>query len=480
MPPQSEPPCAKANPPGKGLPWRDGILIVVVIVGALTCAALLLFLVPTLLVHHEDYPSPRAYTDALNASRSPLGVFSAAVLAGAAALIGVIVSNHNARLTRENNAVARANSESTRESLKVTREALESTERRDEKARAQDRIKADDDQFAKAVEMLGSPAVAVRAGALHVLYRLAISAPERTQPVVDVFCSYLRQPFHHPDLDHDPKSAELPAVPERAWWPQDEAEREARDGEHEVRRTAWRLIDALLPGAGSGQETPAGLHLDLTAAVLDGLTLEDKVVTTLRLERAYLAEDLLLTGTHVTGDILLGGTHIAGQVRMIGGTRIAQDVRVGAGAHVTGGISVGGTDWYSSPRSHEGAEMYSLRIENAHVGWVIIRAGAKIHNVVVIDETRVERAVWVTEGAVIGSNFMLRTGTTVGSVLVDNATIGGGLSLEGPDLQIAGAVRVDRAEIGSLYIAARSIGGDVEVFHGNDRKRVAGRQEDRR
>lgn len=79
---------------------------------------------------------------------------------------------------------------------------LNDRRRRTEEARHElESEKADDERFARSVELLGSEADQVRVGALHALAWLADSTPRYKQTVLDVLCAYLRQPFSHPSYN---------------------------------------------------------------------------------------------------------------------------------------------------------------------------------------------------------------------------------------------------------------------------------------
>ncbi|XGP79575.1 pentapeptide repeat-containing protein [Actinokineospora auranticolor] len=133
-----------------------------------------------------------------------------------------------------------------------------------------DRERVADERFAKAVELLGNSADQVRVGALHVLAGLARSRPAYTQTVVDVFCSYLRQPF-----PRDPDGT--PTDP----------------GEGQVRKTAQRLIAGLLPPA---DHPGPHLDLDLTGADLEYFDITGRAVGEILLRRAQLHQSNALKG----------------------------------------------------------------------------------------------------------------------------------------------------------------------------------------
>ncbi|MGW4526878.1 pentapeptide repeat-containing protein [Amycolatopsis sp. NPDC004378] len=148
----------------------------------------------------------------------------------------------------------------------------------------QDRERTENEQFAKAVELLGHDADQVRVGALHALAGLARNRPAYTQTVLDVLCSYLRRPFTHPSYAAQPDNPDEAIVEPDEAWP---AERIAEaDREQQVRLTAQRLIAALLPR--SEDEDAALYDLDLTAAHLEYLDLTGRRLGRLIARRARL------------------------------------------------------------------------------------------------------------------------------------------------------------------------------------------------
>jgi hypothetical protein len=136
-----------------------------------------------------------------------------------------------------------------------------------------DRERADDERFARAVEMLGHDADQVRVGALHALAGLARSRPDYTQTVLDVMCAYLRRPFDHPEYrtirgevgtDKDPEA----------------------DRERQVRFAAQTVITDLLPLVGAENAQP--YDLDLHGATLEYFNIQDRLVGQLRIREARL------------------------------------------------------------------------------------------------------------------------------------------------------------------------------------------------
>jgi hypothetical protein len=149
----------------------------------------------------------------------------------------------------------------------------------------QDRERVADERFAKAVELLGHAADQVRVGALHALAGLARSRPSYTQTVLDVLCSYLRQPFTHGRYKEPTRD------------PTPEEERELT-----VRLTAQRLISELLPGR---DEPGPSYDLDLTGAVLEYLDLSGKLVGGVLLRHASLHSSTNFSGCRFTRRVYL-------------------------------------------------------------------------------------------------------------------------------------------------------------------------------
>lgn len=158
-----------------------------------------------------------------------------------------------------------------RRRVEERRQALE--DRRTE----HDRERVADERFAKSLDLLGHAGDQVRVGAMHALANLARSRPDYTQTVLDVLCAYLRRPHNAED--------EL---------------------ENQVRKTAQRLVSALLPPAGSDGPD---YELDLTGATLEYLDLSKKRIGELTLRRAQLFRATALYGADIRGDAWFTATH---------------------------------------------------------------------------------------------------------------------------------------------------------------------------
>ncbi|HKN53554.1 MAG TPA: pentapeptide repeat-containing protein [Amycolatopsis sp.] len=177
-----------------------------------------------------------------------------------------------------------------------------------------DRTRVADERFAKAVELLGNDADQVRVGALHALAGLARNREEYRQTVLDVLCSYLRRPFHHPRYDlNEPdrrKREEKAGTPEQ-------------ERELQVRLTAQRLITELLPPADDA--TGISYNLDLTGAVTEYLDFSGRTIGELLLRYASLHSSTNFSGCRFTGDVYLtaAGT---GSGRLIGDFRCREAI----------------------------------------------------------------------------------------------------------------------------------------------------------
>ncbi|WP_051399516.1 hypothetical protein [Haloechinothrix halophila] len=158
-----------------------------------------------------------------------------------------------------------------------------------------DREKAADERFARAIELLGSPADQVRVGAVAALVAVARDRPKYyVQPVIDVLCAYLRRPFDHPRYQLQQRE-----------WPRQEAEDAER--ELQVRLSAQRALADLLPAA-SDDDAPR-YDLDLTGAVLEYLRLTGRTVGTITLRYARLYSSNDFSGTVFRGDAWFTSAH---------------------------------------------------------------------------------------------------------------------------------------------------------------------------
>lgn len=473
--------------------------IVAILTVAVVAAVVLWVLLPGWVVNPSDYViaadqpnagalDPAAASNARLAARAPTGVLAGAIVAAAAAGTGLIVSNHNARLTRETNDLTRRRDEN----------ALAHNNRLVE--REQDR--ADDDRFTTAIGQLGNTAASVRLGGLHSLHRLAQQRPGRLTTILDILSAYLRQPFHHPDHDEKPPAEQDDPTGEpspKAWWPKDAAERDERDAEAEVRRTALRLLTDLLPAADS--VTP-GPDINFQAAALVGdWILTGKKLGSVDLTGTHLSGTLWLgEGTNVGSDLVLGeGASISGRLVLNRGVSIGGYLVLSKGASIGGrlllnwGASISGTLWLRSGSKIGG----DLKLEKgASIGgdleldddvsiggdlWVGIGASIggdlKLENgVSITDDLRLE------EGASIGGRVALGFNTSIGGELCleEGASIGGGLDLERgasigrnfaleKDASIGGRVALGSdASIGGLLWLERgaSIGGGLVLWGG--------------
>ncbi len=452
-----------SRPTHEGLPRRAWTTIAVVFLGALGLASILWWFAPMWAVNDADHtritasgqevPDREKIAEAEGAARTPLGVAGAALLAGAAAVAGAIVSSHNARLTRES-------LEQTRESNRLAALRDSDTKEHSSRVLTHEQARADDDRFTKAIDQLGNTSASVRLGALHSLHRLATQRTERTEVVLDVFCAYLRQPFHHPDHDHEPSEPPSTEDPTGdAWWPRDHKERDERAAEGEVRRTALRLIRELLPPALPSDQRPDSalndviplapgeqrFNLNLSGAALDHLDLRERQVGVLALEGAYVAGRVVLTQAQVDGALLLGeGTHIRKdlviglgarvlQVYMGQGTRVDGTLRISGGSRIERGVDLG-PDCYVGAIEIAGA---------AEVDRLDLGAGVRVAgNITIKDEAQVQRVLRVGRGTRIGGKIGLSHGRLHGNLSVEqDVHIAQGIEI-GWDSLVHGAVQI--------------------------------------
>lgn len=203
-----------------------------------------------------------------------------------------------------------------------------------------DRERAAEERFLKSVELLGHDADQVRVGALHALAGLARNRPDYTQTVLDVFCSYLRRPFPHPDYS-------TPGD-ERTEWT-DEARRDADRG-RQVRLTAQRLMAELLPEV--GDPLAPAYDLDLTGAGLEYLDLSERQIGRLTMHRAVCHQTTALYRTVVHGSAWLTGVHLRAGL-------VAYDARFGDKAWFSGFRADGPVDfartWFAGETKFAGA-----------------------------------------------------------------------------------------------------------------------------
>jgi gas vesicle protein len=439
--------------PPAGIPPGDWGKIIGVFVGALVLAGLIWVCAPMWMVDDGDHtrvtargkvvPDREAIAAAEGVIRAPLGVAAGALLAGAAAVTAAIVSGHNARLTRESLDRARESVEQAQESNRLAAQRDDQTATHSVRVLEHEQARADDDRFAKAIEQLGHASASVRLGALHSLHRLALQRPERAETVLDVFCAYLRQPFHHPDHDAVPDAVteEVPAsgAPQRTEGavesggavaavgavpdqgsappvrrgPAGQEARDARAAEHEVRRTAVGLLSTLLPVASdpSGEEKDrVPQTVNLRGAALDDLRLRGGYISDLVLDGAYFASDLVLDGTCVTEGIRMAGTHVRGDVEL---TETLDQATAALGEAMVASISM-----------QDQARIEKGLLVNAILGSVYLR-DARIVGLVRLESDSSVRAGFDLYGQTHLSNLILLPGARInfGLTVSDKARI---------------------------------------------------------
>ncbi|MDA3644889.1 hypothetical protein LZ318_14150 [Saccharopolyspora indica] len=202
--------------------------------------------------------------------------------AGSVVALYALWLNDRRRRTEEK----RQELETKRQELDRERYALEQQRQALEDRRtAQDHVRASDERFARAVELLGNEADQVRVGALHSLAGLARNNPDYTQTVLDVLCSYLRRPFDHPKWTDEP----------------DRAPTHEEQHERTVRQTAIKLLVSLLPQ--NGEPDPPRYDLDVANARLDRFSLSGRVVGRLDAHGCLFRHRTNFTGTVFHGKV---------------------------------------------------------------------------------------------------------------------------------------------------------------------------------
>ncbi|MEU6132056.1 pentapeptide repeat-containing protein [Saccharopolyspora sp. NPDC047091] len=209
------------------------------------------------------------------------------------ALYALWLNDRRRRVEEHRQALDQQRQELDRERYDLERRRQELEDRRT----GHDRDRADDERFARAVELLGHDADQVRVGAMHSLAGLARTRPQYAQTVLDVLCSYLRRPFDHPKwtLPELLPDGELPEIA-----PELERERHAR-------QTAQRLVVDLLPHR--DDPDPPIHDLDLTRAWLERFSLEDRVVGRIAAYRCRFRHT-----TSFGGAVFRGGVHLRDSV----------------------------------------------------------------------------------------------------------------------------------------------------------------------
>jgi uncharacterized protein YjbI with pentapeptide repeats len=153
-----------------------------------------------------------------------------ASVAGAGALVALVVAYRRQRLAESTTAEARAQWETTS---------------------AHDRARLLNERFTSSASQLGDVNAAVRLAGVHAMAGLADDWAENRQTCVDVLCAYLRMPY-------TPDPGESAAEPDRL----------AFQGNREVRHTAIRVIASHLRR--DAQVSWQGLNLDFSGVEFDG------------------------------------------------------------------------------------------------------------------------------------------------------------------------------------------------------------------
>jgi hypothetical protein len=115
------------------------------------------------------------------------------------------------------------------------------------------------EQYTKAADQLGSDKAPVRMAGLYALERLANSDETQRQPIVNLFCAYLRMPFV--PLDREVSNSEVTEEGKGLY--------RARQEEREVRLAVQQILFEALSGATDDSVRWPNLDLNLTGAYLE-------------------------------------------------------------------------------------------------------------------------------------------------------------------------------------------------------------------
>ncbi|WP_020673246.1 pentapeptide repeat-containing protein [Amycolatopsis nigrescens] len=191
--------------------------------------------------------------------------------------------------------------------------------------------------YTKAVEQLGADNAMARVGALYALERLAESAPEQRDTVIEVVCAYLRMPYQAQDEEFvRERQARLAAtsilhrhrsgVGSRIWetrQPVDLSGANLTDADlGGIRLVGGNLIDCDLEQADlGGANLTSGylLYANLKGAYLDGAVLHRATLEHACLEDAELSGAVLVWAS--LRGAQLGGARWSGQTRWPRGLR---------------------------------------------------------------------------------------------------------------------------------------------------------------
>ncbi|NHC46748.1 pentapeptide repeat-containing protein [Motilibacter aurantiacus] len=333
---------------------------------------------------------------------------------------------------------------------------------------AQDRERAEEDRFAKAVELLGHSNASVRVGAMHALAGLARSAEHRTQTIVDVLCAYLRQPFLHYSWDSQPPAvdpaesdyiASLPPevrasasrelAQKRVAAEREEAkERAEQDREREVRRTALRLVTAMLPRQAPAEGQPP-IAVDLTSAHLDDVSFRDLHLqarwagahfhgvaslvgahfhANADLDRAHFHVDASLDGAHFHANAYLDRAHFHADA-YLDRAHFHVDASLD-GAHFHGVASLVRARFHGDARLDRAHFHANAYLDRAHFHGDASRDGAHFHGVASLDGAHFHGDASL-DGAHFHANAYLDRAHFHGGASLDEAHFHGDAWLDG-------------------------------------------------
>lgn len=239
--------------------------------------------------------------------------------------------------------------EESRQKIEEERRIIEQSRQELEFSRTEhDRERVANENFARAVELLGNEADQVRVGALHSLARLAEGRPEFGQTVADILCAYLRRPL--------PPTTDSPDAKEDS----DNIVRELQ-----VRRTTERLIERLVSRSPTAE---LGLDLDLTGSRIQELSFSKSNMGELVAKGANFERDFILEESELR-HINLGGCTFSGSVHIQG--CIIRSTLMMYQSSIEGEASIGNTTCESSVDLSETRVGDKVDIRDVQFTWTV-------------------------------------------------------------------------------------------------------------
>lgn len=147
-----------------------------------------------------------------------------------------------------------------------------------------DRQRVAEEGFARAIQLFGDAERQIRIGGLHSLAGIAAIHPLRTQSIIDVICTHLRQRANVPDIVIDTEDRAATMSEDDLEEAQDAAREAAREAvsEYEVRWAAQGVLTEIL------ESHDGSFNIDLERAELKDFMIRNCTINRLRLREAEL------------------------------------------------------------------------------------------------------------------------------------------------------------------------------------------------